>query len=64
MHQTSPPKAACRDIKQLAWARLLTMLCDEKLSAADLLRVIAADPPQEPVRGDLVLHVRREDDDD
>lgn len=59
-----PIESGLPDIKQLAWARLLTMLCDEKLSAADLLRVIAADPPQEPARGDLVLYVRREDDDD
>ncbi len=47
----------------MALARLLSLLEEGKLSAADLLRVLAADIPQEPVAGDLVLHVVREDAD-
>lgn len=52
-----------RHMKRMAWERLMVMLRDEKLSAADLLRVIAADVPQQPMRGDLVLIVRSDGND-
>ena len=56
-----PDSACIAQMKRQAREKLKDLMDNDKLSAADLMRILALEAPAEPFTGDLVLHVRREE---